>query len=157
MQPTVQKTAQTSIRIAKAIVTIKQGNTIMFQTNGRTTNQQQIVFNLPNNESDIQFTDSGGIAQIHPEAIPSIQISVQDPHGNTIDTVANITSSKGILLPGTTQKNENIFSFKKGNDFIVQDGKLDIALYPSFKAGDDTIIIHMPGLDPIIIPVKVNP
>lgn len=123
IQPTIQKTAQTSIRIAKAIVTIKQNNTILYQTNGRTDNKQNIYFNLPNNESDIQFTDNDGIAQIHPETIPSIQISVQDPNGNTIDTVANITSSKGILLPGNTQKNGNIFSFRKISDIIIQDGK----------------------------------
>ena len=29
-------------------------------------------------------------------------------------------------------------------------------LYPNFKAGDDKIIVNIPGIDPIIIPVQVN-
>ncbi|HBB03404.1 TPA: hypothetical protein DCZ39_00660 [Patescibacteria group bacterium] len=47
--------------------------------------------------------------------------------------------------------------FSPANNFIVKDGKLTIALYPNFKAGNDTITINIPGLDPIIIPVIVNP
>jgi len=48
-------------------------------------------------------------------------------------------------------------TFSRFNDAIIKDGALDIALYPSFKAGDDTITINIPGIDPINIPVTVNP
>jgi len=33
---------------------------------------------------------------------------------------------------------------------------LDITLYPSFKAGNDTLTINIPGSDPINIPIVVN-
>lgn len=64
------------------------------------------------------------------------------------------------MSPGTviqsTVNNQIQQSFNKANDFIIKDGRLDIALYPNFKAGDDTITIYIPGIDPIIIPVTVN-
>jgi hypothetical protein len=34
---------------------------------------------------------------------------------------------------------------------------LDITLYPSFKAGNDIVTINIPGIDPIIIPIIINP
>ena len=156
IQPTTQKTAQTSVRITKGIVTIKQGTSILYRTDTVIPDGKYLQLNLPKNESDIQFIDSGGIAQIHPEAIPSIEISVQDPNGNTIDTIANIANSKGLLLPGATQNNNGKFSFHRANDFIIN-GTKEIAFYPSFKAGEETITINIPGQNPIVIPIKVNP
>jgi hypothetical protein len=59
------------------------------------------------------------------------------------------------IIKNNSAKKQTTFS--KTNDFIIKDGKLDVALYPNFKAGNDTITINIPGIDPIIIPVTVNP
>ena len=66
----------------------------------------------------------------------------------------------GIVRENTFIKNNSAktqTAFIKSNNFIIQDGELNIALYPSFKAGTDTITINIPGIDPINIPVIVNP
>jgi len=47
-------------------------------------------------------------------------------------------------------------SFHKATNFIIKDGVLDITLAPSYKAGEDKITIHIPGIEPIILPVIVN-
>jgi hypothetical protein len=49
------------------------------------------------------------------------------------------------------------FVFNQANDLVITSGRMDITLYPSFKAGNDTITINIPGIAPINIPVSVNP
>ena len=46
--------------------------------------------------------------------------------------------------------------FRKTSDFVIKDGKLEFSLYPNFKAGNDTLTINIPGIDPIIVPIVVN-
>ncbi|MEI8091133.1 MAG: hypothetical protein WCG98_02555 [bacterium] len=40
---------------------------------------------------------------------------------------------------------------------MIQDGKLDISFYPSYKAGQEELVISVPGLDPIHLFVNVLP
>lgn len=168
IQPTVDKKIQKNVIVAKGIVTVKQGeNRQLYKTK---TDQQRdsiasgnITFKLPKDEEQIQYIDAHEVLQIVPENLPSFTISVVDPNGHKLDTVANITTSKGLLTVGkVVEKNikkgnatyEQI-AFTKNNDFLIEDGELQVTLYPSFKAGDDTLTIQIPGLDPITIPITV--
>lgn len=158
-------TVQKKIMVVKGVVTVLQNNTVLYQTNTQQNIQPKITFNLPKDETAIQYQDTDGIAQIRPEDIPSLVITVKDKNGNILDTVANITSTRGLLAPGTVQEKSVIQNnsskkqilFNQANDFIVKDGRLDIALYPTFKAGNDIITINIPGIAPINIPVVVAP
>ncbi len=154
--------AQKAITVAKGIITVLQNNIVVYQNNIIQKISPKITYNLPKEESDIQYTDSGNLLQIKPENIPSLVITVKDKNGKALETAANITSKQGLLIPwiikekmiNTTQKQ---ISFSQANDFVITSWKLSITLYPSFKAGNDTITINIPGIDPIVIPVLVNP
>ncbi|MEI6774304.1 MAG: hypothetical protein WCL18_05990 [bacterium] len=61
--------------------------------------QPKINFTLPKDESDIQYQDIDGIPQIRTENVPSLVITVKDKDGKPLDTVANVVSKQGILLP----------------------------------------------------------
>ncbi|MCX6825442.1 MAG: VCBS repeat-containing protein [candidate division SR1 bacterium] len=156
---------QKKIIVAKGIVNVLNKNVVIYTSNTPKNTPQQLTFNLPKDETDIQYQDENGISEIKPENIPSLVITIKDKNGNRLDTVANITSKEGFLSPGTTKdktitkngitKKQTLFS--PGNDFIIKDGQLNISLYPNFKAGNDAITINIPGIDPIIIPIVVNP
>ncbi|MEI8009086.1 MAG: hypothetical protein WCI00_07050 [bacterium] len=72
---------------------------MLYQTNITQTREPKINFTLPKDETAIQYPDADGIPQIKPENIPSLVITVKDKSGNELDTVANITSKQGILIP----------------------------------------------------------
>lgn len=159
------KVVQKKISVVQGIVTVLNNNIVLYQTNTKQTSQPQIRFTLPKDESDIQYQDTNGIAQIKPENIPSITITVKDKEGKSLDTVANVVSKQGILIPWTIKERaittnnstKTQISFVQSNNFVITSGKLNITLYPNFKAGNDTITINIPGIDPIIIPIIVNP
>lgn len=159
------KIGQKNIKVAKGIVTIQQNNIILHRTNLKQTNIPNITFTLPKEETSIQYADENGIKQIVPENIPSINIIIKTQDNKNLETVANITSKQGLLMPWkikerTITKNgitKTQFSFANASNFIVETGRLDITLYPNFKAGSDIITINIPGIDPIIIPVTVIP
>ncbi len=132
------KIVQKKIIVAKWIVTI---------------DKPKITFDLPKDESEIHYQESNGNTHINTKNLPSFTITVKDKNGNTLDTVANITASKWLLLPWKVTSTK----FSPTSDFIIRDGKINITLYPNFKAGNDTVTIKIPGIDPIIIPVNVNP
>jgi len=85
--------------VVKGRVTVLQNNIVLYQSNTTQTLQPNINFTLPRDESDIQYIDSGGVPQIKPENIPSIHITVKDRNGNILNTVANIVSKQGLLIP----------------------------------------------------------
>lgn len=155
---------QKKITVAKGTISVLQNNIVLYQTNTIQKLQPKINFKLPKDISAIQYVDTDGIPQIKPENIASLTITVKDKNGKPLDTVANIVNKQWLLLPGTIQekpiqKNNSTkkqFTFIPANNFIITNGKLDITLYPNFKAGNDTITINIPGIDPIIIPVTVN-
>jgi len=95
----VTKTIQQNITVVKGIVTVLQNNKVLYQTNIKQITQPKITFNLPKDETDIQYQDADSIAQIIPENIPSLVITVKDKNGNILNTVANITSKQGLLQP----------------------------------------------------------
>ena len=160
-----QVTTGIKINVIKGKVKVVQNNTVLYETNNKPNIQPKITFTLPKNDSDIQYQDLDGIQQLKPENIPSLVITVQDNSGKPLDTVANITSNQGLLLPWTTKQktitknnsSKTQKTFVQSNNFVTTNGILDIALYPSFKAGNDTITINIPGIEPITIPVTVNP
>lgn len=167
IQPTAERKIQKSVIAVKGIVTIHQENQQLYKTK---TNQEEIIstggnitFKLPKNATQIQYQDEHDVLQIVPENLPSFTITVVDPNGHKLDTVANITTKKGILTIGKVVENKvakenttyNQTVFSKANDFLIEDGELNVTLYPTFKAGEDTLIIQIPGLDPIQIPIIV--
>ena len=159
------KVVQQIVSVVKGVITVLQNNIVLYQTNITQAREPKINFTLPKDETAIQYSDTDGIPQIKPENIPSLVITVKDKNGNALDTVANITSKQGILIPWSIKEksitNNNITKkqayFTQTNNFVITSGQLNITLYPSFKAGNDTITINIPGIDPITIPVTVNP
>jgi hypothetical protein len=87
-------TAIKSMTVAKGVVTVFQDPNILYQTAGKQILQPKLTFNLPKDESDIQYKDTDDIPQIHPDKIPSLRITVKDKNGNRLATVASITSKQ---------------------------------------------------------------
>jgi hypothetical protein len=87
----VPKIVQTNIIVAKGTIKVLSGESDQELT--------EVIFDLPKDESDIQYIDTESIAQIHSGTIPKFTITVQDKNGNKLDTVANIVSKEGLLSP----------------------------------------------------------
>lgn len=162
---TLPKVVQQKITVAKGIVTVLNNNIVLYKTDTPQSIQPKINFTLPKDETAIQYQDEYGIAQIKPENIPSLVITVKDKNGNPLDTVANVVSKQGLVLPWIVKEKSIVqnnstkkqITFSQANDFVITSGRLDITLYPNFKAGNDTITINIPGIDPINVPVIINP
>ncbi len=88
--PTVQK----KLIVAKGIVTVLKNNVVLYQTDNKQITQPKISFDLPKDESGIQYIDQNGVAQIKPENIPSLMITIKDKNGNTLESVANVVSEQ---------------------------------------------------------------
>ena len=150
-----------NIITAKGIITVSENTNIMYKTNTVQNTGQKIEFDLPQQESNIQYIDEHNLAQINKDALPKIQIQIQDKYGNKLTTIANIRSKNNLLNPGIlvekTTKNISQTLFRNVNEFMIKDGKLEVYLYPNFKAGDDILTINIPGIDPIILAMTINP
>lgn len=96
---TVPKIAQKTITVVQGIVTVSKNNVILYKTNTPQLIQPSISYTLLKDEADIQYMDEDGIAQIKPENIPSLVISITDKNKSILNTVANITSKNGLLSP----------------------------------------------------------
>lgn len=73
-------------------------------------------------------------------------------------------TTNGLLTPGTAKqttysvegKNVSSKEFTAQESFAIKNGVATILLYPSFRAGQDTISIEVPGLGIQTIPVSVS-
>ncbi|MEI7557828.1 MAG: hypothetical protein WCJ45_03165 [bacterium] len=100
---------------------------VLYQSSNAAATPSKVTYNLPKYETDVQYKDADGYLQVNPQNIPSLVITVKDKSGKPLDTVVNIVSKQGIVLPGTvTQKTmargattKTITTFRKGSDFIV--------------------------------------
>ena len=123
---------------------------IIFSTN--VPQARAIGYYLPATASGLVQKDSNNIAQVQTAAIPKLTLTLQDKNGNKLDSVANVTSRYGLLMPGKLQENILNISghklthttFQAQGNIIIKDGTADIWLYPSLKAGTEEIIINVP-------------
>jgi hypothetical protein len=90
----IPKVVQKKLIVAKGIITVIQNNIVLYQTDNQQITQPKITFDLPKDESDIQYTDTNDIPQVNSDTIPRITIIVKDKNGNILDTVANIVSKE---------------------------------------------------------------
>ena len=99
IQPaTAIKVVQKNITVAKGIVTIYNNDEKLFETDNKQIDEK-LTFDLPKDESGIQYQDSNEILQINPDNIPHLRITIKDSNDNLLDSVANITSEQGLLTP----------------------------------------------------------
>lgn len=156
-------TGEQKLIIAKGIANVSYANQIVFSTN--IPQARTIGYHLPATASDLVKTGTDNIAQVQTAAIPKLSIELQDRNGNKLDSVANIVSRYGLLMPWKLQQNMLDISghklpqtiFQAQGDIIITDGMADIWLYPSLQAGTEEIIINIPWLDPIRIVINVYP
>jgi len=156
-------TGEQKIIVAKGILNVSYANQIVFSTN--IAQSRTIDYNLPATANDLVSTGTNNVVQVQTAAIPKISLTLQDRNGNKLDSVANVSSRYGLLMPGKIQVNEldisgNIIpqtTFQAQGNIMITDGVADIRLYPSLKAGKEEIIINVPGLDPIRIAFNVHP
>jgi hypothetical protein len=120
---------------------------------------------LPAAQTDLVKKDANNIAQVQEAAIPKISIALKDKNNNALDNVLTVTSKNNLLTPGYIQERAIELSgqnkvqrvFQPQSNVMVSDGKADIRLYPTLKAGKEELVLQMPGLDPITIIVNVYP
>jgi len=133
--------------IVKWILTINQWNQIIYKSNQTPTT---ISYTLPSDQSEI--ISSG--QKVNETRISKISLTLQDNNWNKLDSVANITTQKGLLIPWSITNKK----FSRNWNFIIKDWKLEnIYLYPNFQAGNDILIINIPWFDPINIPLNIIP
>lgn len=121
---------------------------------------------MPASQSEILKKDANGIAQVQEASLIKITVNLKDKNGNLLDNVLNITSKNNILTPGKIQERKIELSghtyiqklFQAQNTIFVTDGKAEIWLSPTLKAGQEELILQMPGIQqPIHLMVNVHP
>lgn len=156
--------AEHTINLIEGIITIKENDTTIYQTKSTQSRPRSMTITLPSNESDIQYLDHSDTVQINPTALHKLRIVVQDKQGATINTLASIKTTQGLIIPWSITRQEIQkwwttlvqTGFKKAENFIIDNGSGEIALYPTFQAGKDIITIQIPGQDPINIPIEIQ-
>jgi hypothetical protein len=146
---------QQSIIIAKAHIQVRYNNQGILSQDKK---PQTITYRLPDNETILIKTDAKGIPQIQKDQLPKINIQLQDKNGNTLDSIARITSKYGLVTPGTVKTSEQSKqnTFQAQETALIQDGTYDLYLYPNFKVGNDELYIEVPGIPKIILPIQIS-
>jgi hypothetical protein len=74
-----------------------------------------------------------------------------------LDAIAHITSTYGLVSPGTIATNEvsQQSTFQAQENVAISNGTHDVYFYPNFKAGTDNIHIEIPGIPTITIPIHI--
>lgn len=120
-------TAQKKINVIKGVITVTQNGVVLYQSTAPNAAPSTITYNLPKYETDVQYKDADGYLQINPQNIPSLVLTVKDLSGKPMDTVANIVSKQGMLIPGTVKiksitkggATKTITTFRKNSDFVI--------------------------------------
>jgi hypothetical protein len=153
----------TSTLIAAKDILIKEP---VAQISSNNTPVSAINYTLPTTIDGIKYTDTSGVEQINLDNMPKLTISLKDLDGANLTTYIRIQSSNNLVQPSitdttvaltntNTQVNQVIL--KPQSSFFVRDGLLTVYLEPTYRAGNDTVTIDIPWLDPITIPVVINP
>ena len=124
-----------------------------------------IDYTLPASFDGVKTTTTDGVEQIDLDVIPSITLSLTDVDGVDLSSYIQITSSNNLLQPSTSETRSVSVDgnqitqtiLKPASSFFVEDGNITIYLEPTYQAGEDTLTVTVPGLDPVQIPVTVNP
>ncbi|MCF7835358.1 VCBS repeat-containing protein, partial [Candidatus Gracilibacteria bacterium] len=162
--------ANKTITLVRGYPHMKYLTSTIYQETSNSIITGKISISLPENTEYYHFTDQFGIKQVNQNTLPKITLEIKDSSGKIIDidTVVNIKSKKNVVRIGeigyrtrTIQTGGNVIDvqqlgFYGQNDLQIQSGKLDIYLYPNFKAGDDTISLDIPGIDTIDIPITIK-
>ncbi|MFZ2718776.1 MAG: VCBS repeat-containing protein, partial [Candidatus Absconditicoccaceae bacterium] len=162
--------ASKNLNIIKGIPKAKYGSNIVYQVLGNNTLSGIVKFALPEITSYYHFNDNLGIKQIDQNKLPKIELEIFTQDGNNIPitTFANIKTKNNLVKVGNIQsRNRTIktggntfdvqqMGFYAQNNIQIQSGKVTIFMYPNFKAGDDTLIIDIPGIKTIQIPIQVK-
>ncbi|WP_213348475.1 FG-GAP repeat domain-containing protein [Candidatus Vampirococcus lugosii] len=111
---------------------------------------EDIEYTLPNSLDEIyNQNDSGKPIPIESKLIPySINI------GSSISSPVTVYSKDKTLLAGEIKSNGE-FEFKE--NFVMENGQLDFYLHPSFKAGEDILIVDIPGIGELNANILINP
>lgn len=88
-----------TINLIEGIITIKENDTTIYQTKSTQSRPRSMTITLPSNESDIQYLDHSDTVQINPTALHKLRIVVQDKQGATINTLASIKTTQGLIIP----------------------------------------------------------
>lgn len=148
-------------------IVIKQGTIKVLQWNNTLVN---FKLNLPKT-NEYSYKDNFGLGQINVNTIPKIEIELRDSENDLlgIESYVSVTSKNSLLKiwelkTKKVQKQQNNTTvevaqtqFASKNNFITNNGKLTIYLMPTFKAGNDEIIISIAGLETKIIEAEISP
>lgn len=131
----------------------------------------EIKISLPDSIDHYYFVDQFWIKQINKNNLPKIILEINDISWNKINisTVVNVKSQNNTVRIGeiwyrtrTIQTWWNIIDVQQlwfywQNNLQIQSWKLEIYLYPNFKAWEDIISLEIPWIESINIPISIKP
>lgn len=153
----------TSSLIAAKDILIKEP---VVQISNNNTPVTSINYTLPTTIDGIKYIDTNGVEQINLNNMPQLTISLKDVDGVNLTTYIRVQSSNNLLQPSITDTTVALTNsntqvdqviLKPQSSFFVENGLLTVYLEPTYKAWNDIITVSVPGLDPINIPVVINP
>lgn len=124
---------------------------------------------MPDAFDAIRFTDLGGVQNINTNAMPKVKLSLTDTQGNPLTAVASLQVTNGLVEPGhfendyqdvTINGQDTIVQrqvFKQDNSVVIENGEVELYIFPLMRSGEDELRITIPGRDPIIVPITINP
>jgi len=94
-------------------------------------------------KENITYTGNDGKTHINQSLVPKITLSLTDNNGaplGRVQSMALISTQNKLIMPGEITGDK----FVNNGSFIISGGSLNIYLYPSFQAGNDTLYISVP-------------
>ncbi|MEF2175404.1 MAG: hypothetical protein V3575_02935, partial [Candidatus Absconditabacteria bacterium] len=154
--------ASKTINLVEGVLNVKTKNQNI-------TNGGLLSFSLPNKFGEIYNIDSYNIAQLKEDSLIQVNLSLKTTNGSNLSSIVNVKSTNSLMLPGiitkskvnVTDGNEILTidksSFKLQNEYYITGGNLTFYLHPSFVAGNDKIIVSVPGVNDFEFNVNVLP
>jgi len=137
-----------------------------FEVDGKLIDGKPVWFNLPSDAWALIYTDKNNIKQLNSGQLMKLTISLETNDWKALHSWVSVSSKNWLLKPGvivslpiviSKDKTVQQVKFKKWNNFFIRDGKLDLYFYPKFVSGEDEITVSISWLEPVMIPVDVNP
>ena len=127
-----------------------------------------LSYTLPDSRDTISHIDDNGIQQVDPTGLLSFRIRIADPSGIWLPTNMRLTSQKWLVSPGiirdqfTTKTVDGVYDaypqtvFLPHTQYDLPQGEIEIYVYPKMIAGQDTLLLTIPGRETITIPLTIH-
>lgn len=128
-----------------------------------------INIQLPQSKQDFYFYDNNWVLQVNPNQLYKLRLYLESRRGLKLSSpvelkswqdqfnVGKLVTENISLYSGSSLRTYPQLVFKPENEFIIEDGYMELYLLPTFKAGKWNLTINIPWIGDTVIPYEVRP